>query len=193
MKYGENKAGLFIICLYGDGNDNAAKSFNNTNGIKFPTVSGSGGGSGVFNKYFPAVISSTPTYALVDPDKKVVEKNVYPTGNVLLSMLNKYDIQGTGITYEKKQQAGEKGDLSGMSIWQNNREHSVQMIVRDAGMYALRAFSVNGKEIGSIGNTYFGAGTHQILFDFRLYSHSVTLFEVRYKNLKIIKKVIGIR
>ncbi len=177
-----------VLCLYDGGSDNSAKSFNNTMNVKYPTVSGSGGGSGVVNKYFGSIVSFTPCYALVDPDKKVVEKDVYPSGNVLLSMLNKYTIQGTGITYEKKPLAGEKGDLSGMSIWRNNRDHTVHMTVSDAGIYTLRAFSINGKEIGSMSNTYFSTGTHQILFNFRSCSQSVTLFEVQCGNRKVVKR-----
>ena len=192
-KYDKNEGGLIVLCIYGSGTDNSAKSFNKLKNIIYPTVSGSGGGSNVDNKYFLVVTSSTPCYVLVDPDKKVVEKNVYPTGNVLLSMLNKYDIQGTGITYEKKQQPGEKGDLSGMSIWRNNRDNALQISVPEAGIYTFKAFYVNGKEVGFIGNTFFNKGTHQILFNFRSCSQSVTLFEVQCGNRKIVKKIVAVQ
>lgn len=190
-EYNQNAGGLFVFAIYNAGSDATCTSYNKTKGVKYPTVSNKSGGQGIINDY--TFVEFFASYVLINPDKEVMEKNVYPNGGGhLIKLLDKYNIQSTDIIDNEDLQTHGKTALADVLISQDSKSRNINLYIPVAGSYTIRAYSVNGKENGFI-NSFFSKGMHRILSDTRLSSQNITLFEIRCGNSKVIKKLVGIQ
>jgi hypothetical protein len=108
--YGSNRKNLIVISICKDGSDSTVKNKATLAGILYPVISGSSGGSTIFSSYG---ISYTPTITLINPQKKIVEKDIWPTSK-LLTTLKKYSINGPAIDFV--------GTWSGQGVYYRNSD-----------------------------------------------------------------------
>lgn len=182
--YGENKSNFIILAIFDEKSDAVAKSWNQKYNVKYPTISGNSGGSNITNKYFGAVMGFIPCYLLIEPSKKVVEKDIYPNGSNLMPMLKKYPLGVTGIS-EKI----EKCSNFSTYFQKNGDKNTLNMKLTKAGIYSLKIFSVDGKLIGFIENRFYKEGIYKTPFDFRSYSEQVILFRLQFGEKSIFGRI----
>ncbi len=188
-KYDKNKGPLLVLTFYqqwGSNDNSECTSFNNSQGVRYPTIPGKEGEKVIDQCSF---VKTFTEYDIIGPDKQVLKKNI-STGGSLSGFLAQY-VQNTDIENNGKHKMGGKDGLAGITIRQDGT-HSLHLKVPKAGIYTVRAYSINGKELGFM-SALFDEGIHQILSDTRLSSQNITLFEVRCENSKVIKKVVGIQ
>ncbi len=189
-KYNQNKGPLLVLTFYqqwGSNNNSECTSFNNAMNVRYPTIPGKEG-EPVMEKC--SFINSYTEYDIIGPNKQVLKKNISPYDGKLMDLLAQY-VQNTDIKNNGMLQVGGDNGLSGIVIRQDGNR-SLHLTVPETGMYTIRAYSIDGKEIGSM-STLFNKGTHQILPKARLNHQSVTLFEVRCGSRKVIKKIAAVR
>ncbi len=189
-KYDKNKGPLLVLTFYqqwGSNNNSECTSFNSATGVTYPTIPGKEGEKVIDECSF---VNSYTEYDIIGPNKEVLKKNISPYKGELISLLAQY-VQNTDIENNEKLQIGGNDGLTGIVIRQDGT-HSLHLTVPKAGIYTVRVYSINGKELGFM-SALFDKGTHQILSDTRLSSQNITLFEVRCENSKVIKKVVGIQ
>lgn len=189
-KYNKNKGPLLVLTFYqqwGSNKNSECTSFNNSQGVRYPTVPGKEGEKVIDKCSF---VNSYTEYDIIGPDKQVLKKNISPYDGVLLNLLDQY-VQNTDIKNNGKLQVSGENSLPGIVIRQDGNS-SLHLTVSETGTYSIRAYSIDGKEISSM-SSLFNKGMHRILTDTRLSSHNITLFEVGCGNRKVIKKVVGVR
>lgn len=148
-KYGCNTGDVFAISI--DNGDNTAqvKQFETTYGGSFshaPAVSGTdGGGNAVNTTYGP---SAYPTYALIGPDNKFINVDIWPVGSVanLESAFPANSITPKACTAVSVDPAVAELPIS---IFPNpaNNSAKVDLYFNEAGSASLEVFSLLGTRV----------------------------------------------
>lgn len=178
--YGQNNGGLIVIAAFNSGTDAACEEWDNTNNVKYPSISGNGGGATINNDYNP---SAYPTIILIDPDGKIVEKDIYPT-NLIASTLEKYDIGGTGI-----EMVNNLNNSSHLSVKCINLQQ-VNLSIPADGTYDLAVFSADGRMLGTLSTGYLSKGEHSIAWNVKTLSHGVYFLKVSSNHMKAVEKIL---
>lgn len=149
-EYKANTAGLIILSLFcaGSEDDAAVKKYITTYKAKYPCISAKSGGSTVFNNY---KLQYVPHLMLIDPTKKVVEKDITYTD--LATVLKKYPIGKTAL----QEQHGPSAirpftiDLASCS--------RIKLSGASAGNYSFFIYGIDGTLVNSIRNCMISNGT----------------------------------
>lgn len=175
VKYGSNNEGLIVLAAHSSGDDAAIQSWDNTNGVEFPSISGSNGGSSIFSTY---QVGATPTLILIAPDQEIVEQDIWPISE-LVPTLEKYNF--TGIKQNTAFNLSEFliGTISSRKIC---------LSVPVSGKYELSIYSVNGKILKKVLNGYLAEGTHEISWNSNEFADGVFLAQTCYGDFKKTKK-----
>ena len=175
-KYGSNQGGLYVLAAHSSGTDDAIASWDNTNNVKFPSISGSNGGSDIFSTY---QVRATPTIILIAPDQEIVEQDIWGIEE-LTPTLEKYNF--TGIIQNGA------FNLSEFTIGKVSSQR-INISVPINGNYDLSVYSANGKMIERVLNGYLTKGTHAISWNENTFAEGVFLIQIRHEEFKKNKKV----
>ena len=175
-KYGSNQGGLFVLAAHSGGDDAAIQSWDNTNNVQFPSISGSSGGSSIFSTY---QVGATPTIILIAPDQEIVEQDIWPISE-LIPTLEKYNF--TGIMQNTA------FNLSEFTIGKVSSQ-KINISVPVDGAYDLSVYTVNGKMIERVFGGYLAKGIHAVSWNENTFAEGVFLFQIRHEEFKKNKKV----
>jgi hypothetical protein len=166
-QYGKNKAGLKVIAAFKTGSNAECEKWDNADPslavsaaekVKYSSISGQSGGTAINTNYSP---SAYPTIILIAPDRKIVEKDIFPT-NKLPATLAKYTINNTFIS--NSSQSLLLNELPEVSILSFNYQ-SFSLYSSGTRDYTLNVFSMNGNLLKSISTGVLSEGTHSVSLD----------------------------
>lgn len=149
-KYGCNEGEIYTLSISGYAADNDIKviNFENTYGGPFkhsPAVSPEGGGAAVVSQFG---INAFPTYCLIGPDNKLVNKDIYPIYNVG-TFENAFPAGFAPDPMECTD--GEMGvsDLSfnEVNIYPSVTNGPLYIALNKAGQTSISVFNMEGKEV----------------------------------------------
>lgn len=176
---------MVVIALYLTGDKATSINYNNSKNINYPTVAGSEGGvsvNGQFNTTFSTFIN--PCYFLVNPEKKAVEKNVYPAGNTLLSILENYPILKTGISESFLSKHVNSDNISILNNFiKIGNNASVNINILQDGLYNFNTFLPNGKKMGNF-NLFLNMGRQTIALNTFINSDGNVLYITKIIKVK---------
>ncbi len=186
-EYDQNKGGLIVIAAFNSGSDSKCEQWDNgelstsaVEKVKYPSISGDAGGLTINNDYGP---SAYPTVILIDPARKIVENDIYPTSDIE-STLKKYDIGVTEIAVN-----GENVSASSFAVkFLSSRQ--VSFISPVDGLCNLTAFSADGKKIGTLFHGYLSKGKQLISCDLAGIANGIYFPQLRLGNIRATEKII---
>lgn len=153
----------------GDGTDNSVSTLAKQAGFKCPVISGSSGGSTICGKY---PHSATPTIILINPLKKVVEKDIWPATN-LPTTLAKYPINTTALLNTDKGMLATNDKVKVLAV----SKHGIFLDVKSAGMYSIKIVDVQGR-VNCAFSGNLTAGNNEIGWNGNALSHKVLFVEI---------------
>ena len=182
-EYKNNSTGLILIDIFQDKSDSEVKKYKDDKKSDGPAISGTGGGSKITQDYG---INGWPTVILIEPSKKVVEKDLYPEAG-LLTTLKKYPINNQTLI----QPQISAPHLSITPALSPNGSIIISQVA-DADFYTINLFSVNGSLLYS-NEVYLQKGRENVL---NLFPHPVAyqgflLQIITPKNIHICMKLQG--
>jgi hypothetical protein len=154
----KNKNVVVLEIYYGTDSDSACLQFDIQEGIKYPSISGAGGGGKIIEDYRNGGGMAFATVAMIAPDRKVVENfdayNSYYDD--LPQRLLNYDIGTIGINDKTLSKPNEL-KLTIPGVINNNLHLSISL----KGLYGLNIFSANGRAVMTMNNLQLNKGrTH---------------------------------
>ncbi len=163
---------------YGTDSDSACLQFDIQEGIKYPSISGAGGGGKIIEDYRNGGGMAFATVAMIAPDRKVVENfdayNSYYDD--LPQRLLNYDI-GTVAINDKTLFKSNENKLTILGIVNYDLQLSIPM----KGIYNLKVFSVDGKMVKTRNNLQLKKGISQLNIG-EILSNGIYIVHIYSKN-----------
>ncbi len=163
------------------GTDADCKEWDDAHNVEYPSIGGNAGGSQISNDFG---VTGWPTVILIAPDKKIVEKDIYPT-SAIEKILQNYDIGNTKIA----QSVFSIPNTPHLSLKAVTAQHLTLSIPR-TGNYELVLFSADGKMLNTVSTGLLPQGEHIIYWDKNNFSHGVYFIRASSGNLKATKKIV---
>jgi hypothetical protein len=156
--YGQNTGPLVVITFYqqwGSGNDQECLDFNDSLGVLYPSVAGSQGES--FISQCPFVQSYTE-YDIVAPNREIVELNISPYSNSLMTLLQQY-VQ-TGIVNQ------DFSEFCSFSLYPNPATDILHLdfSVMEPCFLRIAVYDFNGKLLKSLTAEHVSNGNHSLVW-----------------------------
>lgn len=172
-----------------NGSDNEIIEYDKKEGVIFPSVSGDAGAGDVIMKYVNGGGMLFPTVAVIAPDKKIVENydgyNSYYDD--LSKNLKKYPVDQTVIS-----DAIPEGCGAGQSamIINSITTGSVKLFIQQEGRYTLKAYSIDGKQLGVLCDRIFTRGNHTVFCNLEPFAGKVLLLKGQSGHNSVVKTFV---
>lgn len=178
-KYGSNKGNLIILAVTNNQTTSQLISYMSIDNYFYPGISIDNGGKSGKTIHSDYGINALPTLILIAPNKRVVEKDMWPIGT-LSATLKKYDFS-TGINTSEK--------LIGNDFKVILAHDKVKFELAIDGYYSWNICSVNGRLIDGPFNGFISKGEHWFTLDNNL-SKGVYLLRIQYGNSEKFEKIV---
>lgn len=187
-KDSKDNGGLVILAIsaYFNDTDSTVIEYKNKHNITYPIVSGDtlGGNGGLVSMMFKT-INALPTIILIAPDKKIVEKNIWPA-TTITPTIEKYNY-ATPILNKDEKFLNYLNDYMSILIVNKNK---LAVTIMEPGLYKISTFTANGRRIESISKQFFSSGQKYIDLESGFNKNSLYFIEVEYHKGNVIKKLI---
>lgn len=177
-KYGSNTKGLIVLAAHKSGTDANIQTFDNTNKVKYPSISGNSGGTTIFSTY---QVNTTPTLILIAPDKKIVEKDIWPIAN-LPTILAKYNF--TPITNNLNEKV-----VNEIAV-KNVNAQKIGFSIPIDGNYKISLYTVEGKKVMDLVDGFVAKGEHAVSMNTHELSSGIYLVKMRFGDVNKSQKIM---
>lgn len=171
------------ICTNRNQDDEQIIAWDERYGVKYPAVSGEGGGAGVTSAYS---VPYTPSAVLIEPDRTYSRPGISSIYRTLENLsVEKHSCDPT----EAEDHSIILGNHSAMSIGEVHQQF-ISLTVPENGFYTVRVYSANGRCNNIILDSFLIKGNHRISWNAEGLANSVFFVELSNTKQKEVRKIV---